>query len=114
LDSQVLSVGRDAGIAVNHALILEQIFGTEKRNPFKPLGLFQKSRFPAQAQIAARPCLAFCGGQRGQRPLARQEKDAGSRVGEARPMAARISSAGLPKPRLIPREFTISLLFRRA
>jgi hypothetical protein len=37
-----LGGSRDAGIAVNHAAILEQNCGTEKRNPLRVLGFFQK------------------------------------------------------------------------
>jgi hypothetical protein len=43
LAAEVLRLGRDAGIAVNHAPILEQNSGTEKRNLFSALGLFQIS-----------------------------------------------------------------------
>jgi len=38
LAGEVLRLGRDAGIAVNHAAILEQKCGTEKGNLFSPLG----------------------------------------------------------------------------
>src|SRR5271169_1606460 len=40
---EVLRLRRDAGIAVNHAPILEQNLGTKKRNLFSGLSLFQKS-----------------------------------------------------------------------
>ena len=43
LAGEVLGLGRDAGIAVNHAAIVEQKCGTEKRNLFSALGLFQTS-----------------------------------------------------------------------
>jgi hypothetical protein len=38
LAGEVLRLGRDAGVAVNHAPILEQNCGTEKRNLFSALG----------------------------------------------------------------------------
>jgi hypothetical protein len=38
-----LRLRRDAGIAVNHAPILEQNLGTEKRNLINALGLFSKA-----------------------------------------------------------------------
>jgi hypothetical protein len=40
---EVLRLRRDAGIAVNHAPILEQNLGTEKRNLINALGLFPKA-----------------------------------------------------------------------
>jgi len=40
---EFLRLRRDAGIAVNHAPILEQNLGTEKRNVVSTLGLFQIS-----------------------------------------------------------------------
>ena len=40
---EVLRLGRDAGVAVNHALILEQNSGTEKPKFISALGLFQIS-----------------------------------------------------------------------
>ena len=43
LAGEVLRLGRDAGVAVNHAEILEQNCGTEKQNLFSVLGLFQIS-----------------------------------------------------------------------
>jgi hypothetical protein len=43
LAGEVLRPGRDARIAVNHASILAQNYGTEKRGPFSSLGLFQIS-----------------------------------------------------------------------
>jgi hypothetical protein len=43
LAGEVLRLGRDAGIAVNHAPILEQKCGIEKRNLISALGLFQIS-----------------------------------------------------------------------
>src|SRR6266478_7576522 len=42
---QVLGVGRDAGIAVNHAGIVHQIFALEKRNCISGLDLMQISQF---------------------------------------------------------------------
>jgi hypothetical protein len=38
-----LRLRRDAGVAVNHAPILEQNLGTKKQNLISGLGLFQKS-----------------------------------------------------------------------
>jgi hypothetical protein len=43
LVGEVLGVGRNAGVAVNHALIMEQFYGTEKGNSASGLGLFQIS-----------------------------------------------------------------------
>ena len=43
LAGEVLRLGRDAGVAVNHAAILEQNCVTEKRNLFSAFGLFQIS-----------------------------------------------------------------------
>jgi len=37
---EVLRLRRDAGVAVNHAAILEQNLGTEKRNLISALGFF--------------------------------------------------------------------------
>jgi hypothetical protein len=42
---EVLRLRRDAGIAVNHAALLEQNLGTEKPNLISALGLFQISLF---------------------------------------------------------------------
>ena len=40
---EVLRLRRDAGVAVNHAVILEQNSGTKKQNLISPLGLFHIS-----------------------------------------------------------------------
>jgi hypothetical protein len=40
---EVLRLGRDAGVAVNHALYVEQNSGTKKQNLISALGLFHIS-----------------------------------------------------------------------
>jgi hypothetical protein len=43
LAGEVLSVGRDAGVSVNHARIMHQKFASKKRKVISGLGLMRKS-----------------------------------------------------------------------